>query len=100
MTASSYSAPPMIGRQTGAATISVTNPAQMRSNMTIDNVSPPGAWRTELDRRGIKSDQDLRIDDALATLRIRGLWTEAAILATEINALKAEIYSLKRSLTG
>lgn len=63
--------------------------------MIVDNQSPPGAWRTELDRRGVKSDQDLRIEDALATLRIRGLWTEAAILSTEITAMKAEIHRLR-----
>jgi uncharacterized small protein (DUF1192 family) len=64
--------------------------------MTVDNISPPGAWRTELDRRGFKSDQDMRIDDAMATIRMRGLWTEAAILSTEIAALKAEIHRLKK----
>jgi hypothetical protein len=68
----------------------------MRWNMTVDNISPPGAWRTELDRRGFKSDQDMRIDDAMATIRMRGLWTEAAILTAEISALKAEIHHLKR----
>ena len=86
----------MIGRQTGAAVTSLTNREPMRWNMTVDNISPPGAWRTELDRRGFKSDQDMRIDDAMATIRMRGLWTEAAILSTEIAALKAEIYHLKR----
>jgi hypothetical protein len=64
--------------------------------MTVDNISPPGAWRTELDRRGFKSDQDMRIDDAMATIRMRGLWTEAAILTAEIAALKAEIFRLER----
>jgi hypothetical protein len=63
--------------------------------MTVDNISPPGAWRTELDRRGFKSDQDMRIDDALAAMRMRGLWTEASILAFEITALKAEIHRLQ-----
>ena len=86
----------MTGRQTGAAVTSVTNREPMRWNMTVDNISPPGAWRTELDRRGFKSDQDMRIDDAMATIRMRGLWTEAAILTAEIAALKAEIYRLKR----
>lgn len=95
-----FSAVTTSGLRIGNAITSPTNREPTRLNMTVDNVSPPGAWRTELDRRGVKSDQDLRIDDALATLRIRGLWTEAAILSTEINAMKAEIYRLKRSPTG
>ncbi len=89
----------MIGRQTTAATISVTNPAQMRSSMTIDNQSPPGAWAEELKAApwGYGQERDWRIDNALANVRMRGLWTEASVLANEINALKAEIYRLNRS---
>lgn len=89
----------MIGRQTTAATISVTNPEQMRSSMTIDNQSPPGAWAEELKAApwGYGQERDWRIDNALATLRMRGLWTEASVLANEINALKAEIHRLNRN---
>ena len=88
----------MIGRQTGAATISVTNPAQMRSNMTIDNQSPPGAWADELKAApwGYGQERDWRINNALANVRMRGLWTEASTLANEINALKAEIARLTK----
>jgi hypothetical protein len=99
MTASSYSAPLMIGRQNIAATISVTNPAQMRSNMTIDNQSPAGAWADELKAApwGYGQERDWRINNALANVRMRGLWTEASTLANEINALKAEIARLTNS---
>ena len=62
--------------------------------MTIDNESPAGAWANELKAApwGYGQKRDWRIDNALATLRMRGLWTEASVLANEINALKAEIH--------
>ena len=87
----------MIGRQIIAATISATNREPMRSNMTVDNQSPPGAWADELKAApwGYGQERDWRIDNALASIRMRGLWTEASTLANEINALKAEIARLQ-----
>ena len=86
----------MIGRQTTAAITLVTNPAQMRSSMTIDNQSPAGAWADELKAApwAYGQERDWRINNALANVRMRGLWTEASTLANEINALKAEIHRL------
>jgi hypothetical protein len=90
----------MIGRQIIAATISVTNPAQMRSSMTIDNQSPAGAWADELKAApwGYGQERDWRIDNALAAIRMRGLWSEASTLVAEINSLKAEIHRLRQTM--
>ena len=63
---------------------------------TIDNESPPGAWRDEIARMPWKYSQNQKVDWALAELRIRGMWTEASILAQEINVLKAELESLRK----
>ena len=64
--------------------------------MTIDNESPAGAWANELKAApwGYGQERDWRIDNALAAIRMRGLWSEASTLAAEINSLKAEIARL------
>lgn len=64
--------------------------------MTIDNESPAGAWANELKAApwGYGQERDWRIDTALAAIRMRGLWTEANTLVSEINSLKAEIARL------
>jgi hypothetical protein len=64
--------------------------------MAVDNESPPGSWRDEIERMPWKYSQNQKVDWALAELRIRGLWTEATVLANEINVLKAELESLRR----
>lgn len=64
--------------------------------MAVDNESPPGSWRDEMERMPWKYSQNQKVDWALAELRIRGLWTEATVLANEINVLKAELESLRR----
>ena len=86
----------MIGPQTGAAITSSTNPAPTRWSMTIDNESPAGAWANELKAApwGYGQERDWRIDNALANIRMRGLWSEASTLVAEINSLKAEIARL------
>ena len=67
--------------------------------MTIDNESPAGAWANELKAApwAYGQERDWRICNALANIRMRGLWTEASTLAAEINALKAEIHRLNRN---
>ena len=65
--------------------------------MAVDNESPPGSWRDEMERMPWKYSQNQKVDWALAELRIRGLWTEATVLANEINVLKAELESLRQS---
>ena len=59
--------------------------------MTIDNDSPPGAWRDEMARMPWRYSQQVKVDEALAEIRRAGLALEASILAQEINVLKAEI---------
>ena len=65
--------------------------------MTIDNESPAGAWANELKAApwGYGQERDWRIDNALAAIRMRGLWSEASTLVAEINSLKAEISRLE-----
>ena len=65
--------------------------------MAVDNESPPGSWRDEMERMPWKYSQNQKVDWALAELRIRGMWTEATVLANEINVLKAELESLRQS---
>lgn len=62
---------------------------------TIDDESPPGAWRDEIERMPWKFTQNEKVHWALAEVRMRGMWTEASILATEINTLNAEIEALR-----
>ena len=63
--------------------------------MSVDNESPPGAWKAELERMPWKFTQNQKVHWALAELRIRGMWTESAILANEINTLRAEVEALR-----
>jgi hypothetical protein len=63
--------------------------------MAIDSESPPGSWRDEIERMPWKYSQNQKVDWALAELRIRGMWTEATVLANEINVLKAELEALR-----
>lgn len=65
--------------------------------MTVDNESPAGAWANELKAApwGYGQERDWRIANALASIRMRGLWSEASTLVAEINSLKAEIARLK-----
>ena len=63
--------------------------------MAVDNESPPGSWKDEMERMPWKYSQNQKVDWALAELRIRGLWTEATVLANEINVLKVELEALR-----
>jgi hypothetical protein len=64
--------------------------------MSVDDISPPGAWKDELDRMPWRYSQQVRIDNALAALRQSGFQTEASLLAQEISVLKAEIEHLRK----
>lgn len=66
---------------------------------SIDDESPPGSWKKEIERMPWKFTQDQKVHWALAELRIRGLWTEASVLANEINVLKAEIENLRGTIS-
>jgi hypothetical protein len=63
--------------------------------MSVDNESPPGAWRDEMARMPWRYSQQAKVDEALAEIRRAGLALEANVLAQEINVLKAEVESLR-----
>ena len=63
--------------------------------MTIDNVSPPGAWQSEMERMPWKYSQGVKVEQALAAIRQAGLHFEAGVLALEIKTLKNELESLR-----
>lgn len=67
--------------------------------MTIDNVSPPGAWKSELERMPWKFSQQAKVEQALASIRGAGFQLEANILAMEITTLKSEL-ELLRNVRG
>ena len=61
----------------------------------IDNQSPPGSWKTEMERMPWKYSQQAKIEKALADIRNAGLVAEATALAQEITVLKAELHHLR-----
>lgn len=63
--------------------------------MSVDNESPPGAWRDEMARMPWRYSQQVKVDEALAEIRRTGLALEANVLAQEISVLKAEVESLR-----
>lgn len=65
--------------------------------MTIDNESPAGAWANELKAApwGYGQERDWRITNALANIRMRGLWSEASILAAEISRSRVQCHQCR-----
>jgi hypothetical protein len=57
----------------------------------VDDESPPGAWKEEMDRMPWKFSQKTTVEKALATIRNAGLLLEANILAMEIKTLQIEL---------
>ena len=66
--------------------------------MAIDNDSPPGSWKEEMERAPWAFGQPRKISytDALAYMRLRGLGNEADVIAAEIYRLNDEIGRLKK----
>ena len=64
----------------------------------IDNESPPGAWKAEMERApwGYGQSQAQKVQFALAEIRQRGLWNIAEVLEKEIKTLQAEVAYLRR----
>lgn len=62
----------------------------------VDDESEPGSWKREMEKMPWKYSQQAKVDDALATMRMRGMHLEASIIAQEINVLKAEIEHLRK----
>ena len=70
----------------------------MEGLLVIDNESPPGAWKTEMERlpHGYGQNQGQQVQFALAEIRQRGLWEQAAVLEREIKTLQTELAYLRR----
>ena len=66
----------------------------------IDNESPPGAWKTEMERMPWKFSQQVRVEQALAAVRQAGLIVEATVLALEIKTIKDELKTLRARPDG
>lgn len=63
--------------------------------MSVDNDSPPGSWKSEMDRMPWRYSTEVQAERALAAIRAQGLVLEANALALEIKRLQNEIESLK-----
>lgn len=65
--------------------------------MAVDNESPPGSWKAEMERMPWKFQQEEKVGWALSQMRLRGMFKEADIVAQEISTLKAELEHLRKS---
>jgi hypothetical protein len=67
--------------------------------MTVDNISPPGAWAEELKAApwGYGQSQLKKVEMAIYNLRKANMWDEARVIEMEINALKTELESLRNA---
>ena len=63
--------------------------------MSVDDQSPPGAWRDEMERMPWRYSQQVKVEEALASLRKAGFQLEANLLALEITTLKNEVEALR-----
>ena len=66
----------------------------------IDNESPPGAWKTEMERMPWKYSQQVKVEQALSAVRQAGLIVEATVLALEIKTIQDELKTLRARLDG
>jgi hypothetical protein len=66
--------------------------------MVTDDVSPPGAWKEELERIpwGYGQKQGDRLSNAFVAMRRAGLADDAMVLEMEIKTLRAELEYLRR----
>jgi hypothetical protein len=65
----------------------------------IDKDSPPGAWKSEMERMPWKYSQQTKLEEALASIRQAGFQYEANLIALEITTLKNEIEALRDTNT-
>jgi hypothetical protein len=63
--------------------------------VTVDNESPPGAWKEEMERMPWKFQQEFKVNTVLSQMRLRGMLKEADIITQEIQTLKAELEALR-----
>ena len=66
----------------------------------IDNESPPGAWKTEMERMPWKFSQQAKVEQALAAVRQAKLVVEATVLALEIKTIQDELKTLRARPDG
>lgn len=66
--------------------------------MSIDKESPPGAWKTEMERMPWRYSDEVQFNRALDSLRSNKFAYEAVIIMNEFNRLHAEIDRLKKEL--
>jgi hypothetical protein len=66
----------------------------------IDDQSPPGSWATEMARMPWRYSQEVKVEQALVTIRQAGLVLEATVLALEIKTLKDELKTLRAHPDG
>jgi len=66
--------------------------------MVKDDVSPPGAWKEEMERApwAFGQRQGDRVANALVAMRRAGLADDAMVLEMEIKTLRAELEYLRR----
>jgi hypothetical protein len=70
---------------------------QKIDSVTIDNQSPPGAWKDEMRAApwGYGQSQQKRVEQSLQSIRRAGLFDEATVLSLELNTLRIELESLR-----
>ena len=68
----------------------------------IDRDSPPGSWKTEMERAPWAFGQPRKISytDAISLVRLRGMGQEADVIAAEIYRLNDEIGRLKKEVAN
>ena len=66
----------------------------------IDNESPAGAWKTEMERMPWKFSQQAKVEQALTAVRQAGLIVEATVLALEIKTIQDELKTLRARPDG
>ncbi len=61
--------------------------------VTIDNQSPPGAWKDEMNAApwGYGQSQQKRVEQSLQNIRRAGLFDEATVLTLELLTLRNEL---------
>jgi hypothetical protein len=66
--------------------------------MVKDDISPPGAWKEEMERApwAFGQRQGDRVANALVAMRRAGLADDAMVLEMEIKTLRAELEYLRR----
>jgi hypothetical protein len=66
-------------------------------NVTVDDMSPPGAWKDEMNAApwGYGQSQQKLLERSLENIRRAGLFNEATVISLEINTLKTELEALR-----